>query len=301
VANTLTITVENPTALRDTDLYGTGALIRTQSSATEAGAYTDITGSDTTVLLVDDQRAYTVNDPLGAASTWYRTRFENAGATRVSDWSPVFQTGDETGGLLCSLFDVKQDLGIASTDTSEDETILEKIRQVSAAIEGFTGRWFVPRPTDPASTTIYRVHSRAGYRLELPKGIRSITTLGVAINDQPASGGTYTTLSASSYYLDPPEMERDANWPATRVCLSRTGGAYFYSAAYGVEITGSFGWASVPYDIQSIAMDATKNRYQGKESGTFAVPLGPTGAVTILRGISPEARDTLNWYRDLSA
>ncbi len=297
MANTLTITVENPTALLDSGLYGSGALIRTQSSATEAGAYADITGtgSDPTIAIVADQRAYTVNDPNGTSSTWYRTRYENAGATRVSDWSTSFQAGDETGGLLCSLYDVKQDLGISESDTTEDENLLEKIRQVSAMIEGYTERWFAPRPA--SGTGVYRFHSVYGRRLFVPRGLRSIATLGIATTNQPESGGSYTTVAAADYYLDPPDMARSPGWPATWVRMPSTSAALFYDAVFGIQITGAFGWASVPYDIQAIAIGATIRKFMGKESAAPAVAIGPTGAVTILRDIGPADMLTLERYR----
>ena len=78
--------------LLNTDMYGAGAVIRTQSSATETGTYADITGSTVTRAIVSGTETYSAYDPLGTSGSWYRTRIENSGATRVSDWSPAEAT-----------------------------------------------------------------------------------------------------------------------------------------------------------------------------------------------------------------
>ena len=89
------IEVEDPDALLNAGMYGAGAVIRLQWSATAAGSYADVsgTGSTPTIALVTLTDSYTGYDPVGTSSTWYRTRYENAGATRLSDWSAVFQPG----------------------------------------------------------------------------------------------------------------------------------------------------------------------------------------------------------------
>jgi hypothetical protein len=295
MANSLILTVENPTELRDDGLYGSGALIRVQSAATEGGAYSDIsgTGSDPTVALANDVRSYTANDPNGVASTWYRTRYENAGATRVSDWSDPFQAGDETAGLICSVEDVEQETG-DDFDANERESVIDKIRQVTAAIEGYTGRWFIPRPL--SGDTTYRFHSSYGRRLHIPVGIRSITTLNIATTNQTESGGSFT--ATTGYYLDPPEWQR-GDWPALFVRFSDTASGRFWDATYGVEITGAFGWERVPADIQGVAIRAVVRRHIGKAGGGAAVAVGPAGTEFLLPDLSGADWATLERYRQI--
>lgn len=292
--NILTLTVEGPDDLLTAGAYGAASVIRVQSATTETGTFGDITGtgSTPTIALVAATSSYTGYDPSGTASTWYRTRFESSNASRVSDWSTAFQAGDETAGLICSLYDVQQELG--TTTATENERILDVIRQLTVAIEGYCDRWFVPRPL--SGTTTYRIHTSYGRTLRLPKGIRSITTLAVATTDQPESGGTYTALSTGTYYLDPPEMERSAGWPATRICLVSTS-TPFYAASYGVEITGAFGWAAVPYDVQGVAQRATIRRYLGKGGGGAAVAIGPSGTEFLLPDMSGADRKVLDYYK----
>lgn len=299
--NTLTITVQNPDAILNAGAYGAASVIRCQSATTESGSYANLTGtgSTPTIAIVTGTRAYTGYDPAGTSSTWYRTRYESADATRLSDWSAAFQVGDETGGLICGLNDAKQRLGLTET-TSEDENLLDFIRQVTAWIEGpATGRWFVPRPL--SGTVTYRVHTTAGRELVVPKGIRSITTLGVATEDQPASGGTYTTATAGDYYIDPPEMERDAGWPGTRIVFRRNGSGSvqtFYDASFGAEITGAFGWSAVPAEVARIGLNMVVAAHQGRGSaGSGTVTINVDGSRSYEGFLSKADRDTLAWYR----
>jgi hypothetical protein len=75
--------------LLNAGMYDTGAIIRIQWSATEAGTFADVsgTGSTPTIAIVSGTETYTGYDPLGDSTRWYRSRFENAGGTRLSDWS----------------------------------------------------------------------------------------------------------------------------------------------------------------------------------------------------------------------
>lgn len=299
MSNIVNVTVENPDQILNAGAFGAGSLIRLQRSATETGTFANVSGTGSTPSLpvVTGTRIYTGYDPAGAVSTWYRTRYESSDALRVSDWTPAFQAGDETAGFLCSLYDVKQEIGNLSS-SNDDETILEKIRQVSIAIEGVTGRWFAPRPL--SGTTTYRVGTSSFQRIRLSKGIRSITSLGIASSNQPATGGTYTLATASDYWLDPPDMDRDAGWPATGIVLNSTSSLRFAYATFGAEIVGAFGWASVPADIQGVAIRAVVRRYIGKGGGGVAVATGPQGTEFLLPDMSGSDRATLDFYRAVS-
>lgn len=288
--NLIRVYVEDADALLVSDMYDAGAIIRLQSCATKTGTY----ANEATTALVSGTKAYTLYDADGTSSTWYRTRYENAGGTVTSDWSAVFQVGGEAAGYLCSLEDVKQKLGL--TGTSSDEELAEIIGQVTDEILHYTGRQLTP---DPASgtKTVYLDCSMTGVVLYLPKGVRSPTYLGVASTDQPDSGsGTYTEIAAAYYYLDPPEHERSHGWPATSISLAS--GYYFYRGRRTVKLTASFGWAAVPPTIERIALAACVGRYMSKGSAEPRALVGPDGRMTILRDISPADMSVLDSYRE---
>ena len=299
----LTLTVEEPDRILDAGEYGAGALMRLQSSSTEAGAYADVTGTGATatITVVTGTRSYSAYDPNGTESTWYRTRFENVGATRLSSWSPAFQPAPEGSGLICALWDVKQSLGI--TATNDDETITEYIRQVGNEIAQMTGRQFLRAPASGTATWTEDVDVVGGLRCDdwgrtlwYPKGLANLTTLEVATTSQPESGGTYTTVTAAEAFLRPVASQRDDGWPATRITLSDTSSSRFYPGYNTVRITGARGFDTVPYNIQGIAQRATVAAYLSKGSGGTTAAVGPTGALTMLRHISPADREALQRY-----
>lgn len=294
------VTVENPDEILNAGAYGAGAIIRVQTSATQAGAFADISGagSTPTVPIVTAVRAYTFYDPNGTTSSWYRTRYENAGATRLSDWSAPFQTGDETAGLLCSLYDIKQRIG--TTSVTDDELLIDFIRQVSSEIRGYTRKTFAP---DPVTGTVVRLYdgyeaANGGMRVQVPEGIISLSSVEVA----QYTTGSYLTIPAGQWFLRPMPQHRVNAEPATEVWMTDfpTSGSifYIYRGFENVRLTGQFGWPAVPDDIQGVAQNAVLKRYIGKETAAPAVSIGPSGAITLLRGFSPDDMRVLMRYRD---
>lgn len=271
--NLLRIGVENPDELLNAGAYDAGALVRIQSSATQAGVYADLTGtgSTPTIALVSGTHAYLGYDPAGVAATWYRTRYENAAATRLSDWSTTFQVGS---AYLCELNDAKQRLGIEDGDHSEDENLLQFIEQVTYDIQGYTGRQFIPDPASGDGVFTFDVWpqaasdgsswvSRDGKCLHIPKGIRSITTLKVA----SATGATLTAVT--DFYLRPLPQDREYGWPATALYFSDVGGSYFYPGFGTVELTGQMGWAAPPPDVVDVALQLVAQKHQSRAAPGF--------------------------------
>lgn len=301
--NPLKVIVENPDEILNAGLYGAGAIIRVQTSATEAGAFADVTGtgSTPTIAVVTGVRSYTGYDPNGTSTSWYRTRYENVGATRLSDWTPAFQIGDETAGQLCSLYDVKQELG--ETGTASDELILEKIRQVSAAIEGYVGAWLAPRPTAPTSTTTLLFDVERTTRSLLLEGnsrrfgIRTLTSLGIATTSQPETGGTYTAATVADILLRPRPTADGPAWRLVFTDIPSGPVTQFYRGYNTVQVVGSFGPASVAWDIQGVAIRATTRRVIGKAGGGVAVAVGPEGTEFLLPDMSGADRATLDRLR----
>ena len=298
--NTLTITVEEPDRILNAGAYGAGAIVRLQSGSASTGPFSDVsgTGSTPTIPVVTLIRSYDGYDPNGTVSTWYQTRFENAGATRLSDWSTAFQVAPEGSGLICSLWDVKQELGNTSV-TTDDELILEKIRQVGAEINLVTGRLFTRTPASGTTTYLFDVPC-FGNELRIPKGIAAATVLEVATQTQPESGGTYSTVTTAEWFLRPVIAEREFGWPATRIVISNLSGSRFYQGYNTARVTMALGWDAVPYDIQAIAQRAVVRSYLAKGSeGPDRAVIGPGGGMTVLRNLSPADRETLARYTAL--
>lgn len=266
--------------------YAAGALIRLQRDTTSAfPAASEVT----TIPIVSGTESYQVWDSAGTSASWYRTRYENAGGTILSDWSAAFQVG--TPAYLCSLTDVKRlVLSSVPTDTTANEDLLALIRQVSADIQYRTGKQFLP---DTATT--YTFDTRYGRVLEVPLGIRTLTTLEIASTDQPDTGGTYSTVTAADVLLRP--LQREAGWPYTRVELATT--SQFWTARNGAKLTGTFGWSTVPADIEGVAIRAVVRAWHAKSSGFNDVTgFSEMGRPVYSRNYSLDDKLTLDRYTE---
>lgn len=165
---------------------------------------------------------------------------------------------------LVTTAQVKAQNGIP--DATDDAVISAFIDEVSAWIEGYTSRKFVAE----ASAT-YVFDTQAGYVLRVPRGIRAVTSMGVNNSaHQPDSGGSYTTVAAHDILLRPKAEANDVGWPFMEVRISRnpTGSiTAFGSIENGCTITGDFGFATVPLDIQGVTIDAVIAAYQSRSDG----------------------------------
>lgn len=295
--NQLKLTAENPDELLNAGAYGAGAIIRLQVGAVEAGPFADVsgTGSTPTTAIVSGQRVYTAYDPNGIPSSWYRTRFEDAGATRTGDWSAAFQV---TGDGILSLYDAKQRLGIDDDDTTQDENILEWIGQITAFMRGFTGRRLTP---DPA--TVYTVDGhgamRGGHLLRFNHGIRSLSEVAVA----GQTGDAFEVVPAGDYFLRPLEHDREAGWPATELWMTDNPSANnpygIFPAGYAnVRLIGAFSWAVTAPELEAVGGNLlTATARLGGSSGGETVTVNLDGERTFLRALSSEDFRTLKRYR----
>lgn len=202
---------------------------------------------------------------------------------------------------LCTTAQVKARIFPAGvTDNADDVLISELIDQVSDFIEQYTGRKLVP-----VSSTTYLFDTVSGWTLRVPIGIRTITNLGVNnLTHQPDSGGSYTTVAATDYLLRPKVQDGPQGWPFTELQISRGTLAgtisSFGNIANGATITGTFGFASTPPDIQSVAIDAVVAAFAARKDGASGVIGADLGALVPWSGFfgagSPQ-RGTLDRYR----
>jgi len=64
--------------------------IQVQKSSTETGTFTTVSGGDFPIALVSGQTVYSVDDPSGVSTDWYRSRCYNTLLETASGWaSPV--------------------------------------------------------------------------------------------------------------------------------------------------------------------------------------------------------------------
>lgn len=201
---------------------------------------------------------------------------------------------------LVTIAQVKARINVAGVSDTDDDTLLgELVDQVSSWVQGYTGRRFMP---EPAATYVF--DTSAGTVLRIPHGIRAVTSVGVATVSQPDTGGNYTTVPTGDVILRPKAQDMPEGWPATELwirygTLSGTI-TQFATAQNGATITGTFGWASVPPDIQAVVIDAVVAAYQSRKNGASSV-MGADGTAlppwSAFFGRGSPQRGTLDRYR----
>lgn len=204
---------------------------------------------------------------------------------------------------FCTTAQVKARLQTSAggvTWTASDDTLLgELIDEATSFIQAYVGRRILP---EAAATYVF--DTRSGYVLHIPRGVRAITSMGVATTHQPDSSGSYTTVPASDRLLRPKATDLNNGWPPTQVLFSRgtlTGTiAAFVTAANGCTITGDFGFAAVPDDLEGVCIDTVVTAWQSRKDGTSGVIGAEDSAITPWNTFyskgSPQ-RATLDRYR----
>jgi hypothetical protein len=205
---------------------------------------------------------------------------------------------------FCTPAQVKARLQTSSGTTwtaSDDTLISELIDEATAFIQDYTHRRILP---EPAAT--YLFDTVAGYVLHVPRGIRAITSMGVATTHQPDSGGSYTTIVAADRIIRPKAADLINGWPPTQVQIARSATGTirsFVTAENGCTITGDFGFVAVPDDLEAVCIDACVTAWQSRKDGTSGVIGAEDSAITpwntyYSKG-SPQ-RATLDRYRWLA-
>lgn len=201
---------------------------------------------------------------------------------------------------LCTLANVKVALFPTSyTDTTDDALIQLYIDAFSNEVQEYTGRQFV---ADAAPTDYYFDITRPTKLLYIPQGIVSFTSIGYSTVSQPASGGTYTTITAANVLLRPLVADRRQGFPADTFVISDLDlTSSFYAGYNTVKVTAAtFGFASVPADIERLSVAVIVRRWQARKGGqTDTIGASDFGG-PVLRFMSAEEMATLNRYVDVA-
>lgn len=167
---------------------------------------------------------------------------------------------------LTTVAKVKTRAGIP--DGNDDTLLGDLVTEISDWITDTTGRTF-----EPLAGATYQLDTFAGLELEIPRGIRTLTTVGVATTDQVdgAGAGAYTNVPPADLLIRPASIDRRPGWPGTSILFSRgtLSGTIsrFGTARNGCRIVGDFGFAAVPPAIESIAIAAVVTAYGMRKAG----------------------------------
>lgn len=301
--NILPITVPNPDEILNDGAYGANADIRVQSAPTQNGTFADLSGTGSTPLIPieHDRVSYPAYDPNGLTTDWYRIRFENVGATRLSDWSEPRQasTGPATAvGTYAQLPGVKMRLGRDTSNTADDEILQKYCDQVNARMETL-----LRAPICPIASATYLFNGfdavDQGRSLLVPWGVRSVSLIRVA----PQTNGTFLTVASTDYVILPPAMQRQpVGAPGDRISfvdfpVSGTT-SRFYPGFTNVEVTMTCGWDFIPDDLVDCGETTAVRAFQSRRTGQGdVVGSDDMGRTIISRILATEWREVIRSYR----
>lgn len=172
---------------------------------------------------------------------------------------------------LCTLTDVKQYLGINTTNTDEDALINTFIDGVSALFESYCNRKF----DDNYYTDVYSGHNNTKlYVRQYP-----ITTVsGVYVND--------VIIDDVDYYVGSNNIEL------------LTG--YFSAGRNNIKINYTAGYVNIPDDLRLACMDEVVRRYKRKDRlDVSAISMLGESLTVFSDDFSPQTKTILNRYKHI--
>ena len=175
---------------------------------------------------------------------------------------------------------LKSRLGI--TDTNDDAALLGLLQSTLTMIQEYTGR-------DYAATTATRTFTaESGGRCEIDD-LLTVTTLKTDGQGDLTYGDTWST---SDYQLEPPNET-----PKTHIILHPTGNEAFPTHRNGVQIAGSFGYATTPPEPirEAVLLESSRAWMQSQSpSGIVASP--ELGTLLVVPAMHPSTMLNLQPY-----
>lgn len=193
-------------------------------------------------------------------------------------------------GAYATWTNVKRRMGI--TDTTDDTLGGLICDQVNGLIES---PWGCGRVVAPISSAAILLDGDGSRILRYPKGIRAISLLEVAFY----TGGSYTTVPSTDYFLRPGPADLSPGFSATRIELSDRGSvtSVFPDGYNTVRSTMTTGVAAIPDELTAIAEVAAAKAWHAVQAGQQdIVGTDDMGRPLVSRFFSKIDLDTLQAY-----
>ena len=198
-----------------------------------------------------------------------------------------------SSGLLCRLEDLKQELGIDSTNHVNDLSMELAIETAGQEIADYTGREFV------RATGQTRYYSAEHATCLLTDDILAITALRT---DDDGNGSFETTWSSTAYLLAPFNAAVGV-YPApyTHILVPSYSSGSFPCLSRGVQIVGDFGYATAaPPVVKKACLFQAALSFRAKDAPFGAVggrDFGQEISAPMSVGLHPFAKKMLDIYR----
>lgn len=243
--------------------------VKIYSSSTEDGTYTQISGSPFN-MEVDQIYTYAV-DASGTASTYYKFSWYNETTTGESSLSTARLAGSPD--QLCTLEEVKNDLGIKLNVRDNDEKISETIPRITQEIINFTKVQFISKTISNEYPS--EIHGDTVYPKYYP--IYGTPTL---VEDYGVELYYDTDVDLTDYHV-------------YKGFIIKASGS-FSKEPKRVKLSYVAWWGSIPDEIKQVAIEMVGVR-AGLKTRTFVDAEGITQAV-LLRSVPDELWDILKRY-----
>ena len=194
-----------------------------------------------------------------------------------------------------TLADVKAAARI--TDTIDDGLLELSIEAASREIDSYTERVFY----STGATAVARVYIPQDIYLVETDDIISVTTLK---SDSTGNGTFDVTWTATDFQLEPLNGRAGGiDTPATRI---RAIGDYLWpvyeprnvnSNQASVQVTGVFGFATVPTAVRQACILSALRQYKRYESPTGVLGFSDIGAVRVGTKLDPDVERMIQPYR----
>lgn len=258
------------------------------TDATLTLTVTDPTGTPTTPSVTHASTGnYQSSFTVSAAGVWFWYWTASGAVVDVTPPESVL-AANPGPPTYASLVELKAYLGI--TDTTEDPQLLDSLITASRGIEHICGRRFYP---DLAATArLFR--PRDGFAVPVDD-FWTTTDLVVAVDN--ADNGTFTTVDASTYFLEPFNgvSDGEAGWPYYRINAA-TGSWPCNNRRPAVQITARWGWATTPGPVHQACVYLAEETFKMKGS-PFGVAASDIHGPIRMRD-NPKVMQMLAPYRD---
>jgi hypothetical protein len=211
----------------------------------------------------------------------------------------------------CTLVEVKQELGIAPTDTTDDSRISASVSGVSRAIEKFCRRrfyavqetrYYTPVPTNSTPRFEYPSGYTLDYALGFAAWIVVDDVLSVASLATDDNSRTYSTVWApTDYDLEPANNPADG-LPYWQIVPTPNGHFGFtVGIRRGVKVDGLFGFSvTPPDDVRQAALYQVMLQFRGKDAPTGAWGGGTVRQEVTASALHPFTKRLLTPYRKIT-
>ena len=195
--------------------------------------------------------------------------------------------------------DLKEVLGIAVADTTDDNRLTMAADAATQMIQAYCNRHFVQQATVSARTLV----ASTPWMIEVDD-ISTATGL-IIKTDEDADGTFETTWASTDYQLEPLNGKLGGqDWPYTRIRAIKAREFPFDYGQALVQVTARWGWANpdaindyVPHPVEQAAQIQGVSVFKSAEAPLGIAGFGDIGIMRLRQAMHPVAAALLAPYR----